>query len=175
MKLKMLFILVLLLAASAIWYFTPKHYNKTLDGVYYQLGQEGIIGDVKVHLSGKLRNHINGHKSFRGTIDITGAKVPQIPKGRDDLQLLYSGENFASVVSFYSVSGKNGTIVPNIYFYGAAYINDDFTRFTIALSNDENKHWTQSDGFMITAPAKDREEATRISQELMSKFGTRIN
>src|SRR4051812_10209727 len=78
----LLVVLVVVLALSATWYFTPKHYNKTLDGVYYQLGKEGVIENVKVHLNGKLRYHINGTKTFRGAIHITGEKVPQIPKDR---------------------------------------------------------------------------------------------
>lgn len=175
MKVKVvLVILIFVLAFSATWYLTPKHYNKTLDGVYYQLGKEGVIENIKVNLNGKLRYHINGTKSFRGVIHITGENVPQIPKDRSELELLYSGGNFASIVSFYRIN-KDGTIGGGIYHYGAVYINDDFTEFTIALTNDMNKQWKPTDGFMITAPAKDRKEAIHISQQLMKKFGTIIS
>jgi hypothetical protein len=175
MKVKVALVsLMLVLAFSAIWYFTPKHYNNTLDGVYYQLGKEDVIENVKVHLNGKLRYHINGTNSFKGVIHISGEQVPQIPKDRTKLELLYSGGNFASIVSFYGIK-KDGTIGGSIYHYGAVYINDDFTEFTIALTNDTNRQWKPTDGFMITAPAKDRREAILISQQLMKKFGTIIS
>ncbi|GGG58061.1 hypothetical protein GCM10010918_08930 [Paenibacillus radicis (ex Gao et al. 2016)] len=89
--------------------------------------------------------------------------------------LQYSGNNFTSIISPFRVIDEHGSVTADIYFYGAAYINVAFNQFTIALTNDWNKQWTPTDGFMITAPAKDREEAIQISQDLMKKFGTIIN
>ncbi|MFF2484631.1 hypothetical protein [Paenibacillus sp. NPDC058071] len=165
---------VLVLSVAAIWYLTPKRYNATLDGVYYQLGEEGIIENVKLHLNGKLRNHINGKKSFKGVVDVKGEKVPQIPKDQAELMLHYTGENFGSIVSPFRVNDDSGSIAADMYFYGAAYINDAFSQFSIVLTNDKDKQWTPTDGYMITAPAQNREEAIQISQALMKKFGTVI-
>lgn len=42
----------------------PKRYETTLDGVYYQLGNEKVFEKVKIHLDGKLQNHISGKRTF---------------------------------------------------------------------------------------------------------------
>ncbi|MFE4711368.1 hypothetical protein ACFRAM_10890 [Paenibacillus sp. NPDC056722] len=175
MKVKILVILALMVVLATTWYFTPKRYSTTLDGVYYQLGEEGIIEDVKIQLNGKLRNHINGIKSFNGVVDIEGEKVPQLTKDRSKLELHYPGGNFGSILSPFRAKDDRGAIAADVYYYGTVYINNDFTKFTITVSNDKNKQWTPTNGFMITAPASDREEAITISQELMRKFGIVIN
>jgi hypothetical protein len=51
----LLLIITISVAIFSIYSFTPKKYAKTLEGVYYQLGTEGIIEHVKVELDGKIQ------------------------------------------------------------------------------------------------------------------------
>lgn len=153
-----------------IWHFAPKKYSETLDGVYYQLEAEGIIEHIKVRIDGKLENHISGNKTFQGVIDFKGDKVPQIAKDRAELVLHYDGHNFTTVFSpFQMINGDlKGRIRPDIYQYGWMYTNGKFTEFTIKLTL--NGSIVLSDGYMITFPAKDREEAMKKSQKLIQEF-----
>ncbi|WP_133257509.1 hypothetical protein [Paenibacillus montanisoli] len=161
----------------SIWYLTPKRYTKTIDGVFYQLGKEGVIEPIKMHLDGKLRTHINGKKSFHGAVEFEGKEVPQLPKDRTKLEMYYTGENFSTILSTSRIIDAAGRVAPDFYFYGSIYINDDFTAFTIKVlvneSNDAASPWSESDGYMITAPAKDRDEAMITSKELIKEFETK--
>ncbi|MDK8179582.1 hypothetical protein [Paenibacillus sp. UMB4589-SE434] len=173
MKTKIIVILTMITVVMGIffiWYFTPKKYSETLDGVYYQLGKEGIIEHVKVHIDGKLENHINGNKTFRGFIDFKGDKIPQIPKERAELELHYDGQKFTTIFSpFQKINGDlKGRIRTDIYQYGWMYTNDKFTDFTIKLTM--NGSISLSEGYMITFPAKDRAEAMNKSQRLIKEF-----
>jgi hypothetical protein len=165
----LLMIISMFVSIFSIWYFTPKRYSETVNGVYYQLGTEGIIERIKVHLDGKLQNHINGKKTFTGVINFEGSKVPQIPKDRTELKLHYDGHNFTTIFSGFRIIDDKGRIEPNIFTYGWVYTDDEFSGFTIKVM-DDNDQWSPSNGHMITAPANDRQEAMKRSQELIKEF-----
>ncbi|SEU19536.1 hypothetical protein [Paenibacillus sp. NFR01] len=175
MKSKMLAVLALIVAAFGIWYFTPKHYEVTLEGVYYQLGNEQMAEKVKVHIDGKLRSHVTGKKSFRGTIDFTGNSVPKVPNDRSALEIMYDGENASPVYSGFRTINDQGAVTADGYIYGMFFANDDLTQFSInVLKNGDAKTWSPSDGFMIAAPAQNRQEALGLSHKLMDKYGYKL-
>ncbi|MGO4185350.1 hypothetical protein AB4Z45_02880 [Paenibacillus sp. MCAF9] len=159
----------IILSVFSIWYLIPKQYSETINGVYYQLGTEGITERIKVHLDGKLQNHINGKRSFKGEIDFEGSKVPHIPKDRTKLELHYDGHNFTTIFSAFRIIDDKGRIEPNIFTYGWVYTDDKFSEFTIKVMNDDGQ-WSSSNGYMITAPAKDSQEAMKRSQGLIKEF-----
>lgn len=165
----LLTIVAIIVSIFSIWYFIPKRYSETVNGVYYQLGTEGIIERIKVHLDGKMQNHINGKRTFKGVIDFEGSKVPQIPKDRTELELHYDGHNFTTIFSAFRIIDDKGRIEPYIFTYGWVYTDDKFSEFTIKVMNDDDQ-WSPSNGHMITAPAKDRQEAMKRSQELFKEF-----
>lgn len=166
-------VLLMIVAAAvvifSIYSFTPKKYAKTLDGVYYQLGTEGIIEHVKVELDGKIQRHVNGKRTFEGTIHFIGSKVPQIPENRTPLELIYDGQNFSTVFSAFRTIDDEGRVEPDIHTYGWIYANDKFSEFTIKIL-DDNGQFSSTNGHMITAPAKDKAEAMKKSQELIRNY-----
>lgn len=162
-------IVVIVISIFSIWYFIPKRYSETVNGVYYQLGTEGIIERIKVHFDGKWKNHINGKRTFKGVIEIEGSKVPQIPKDRTKLELHYVGHNFTTIFSAFRIIDEKGAVDPDIFTYGWVYTDDKFSEFTIKVMNDDGQ-WSPSNGHMITAPAEDRQEAMKRSQELIKGF-----
>ena len=163
-------LIMIFIGIFSIWYLKPKRYTETLDGVYYHLEKEGVIEHIKIRFDGKLKNHINGKKTFKGVVNLEGNKVPQLPKDRLELQLHYSGNNFSAISSNFRVK-DDGSVTPDIYNYGFIYINDDFTEFTIKVITINNSgSFSQSDGLMITAPAKDREEALKKTDEIIRNF-----
>jgi|GEM_PF-4677877 len=162
-------LVVVILGGFSIWYTTPKHYSKTVNGVYYQQGAEGIIENIKVHFDGKLTKHINGKRTFRGNVDFEGSKVPQIPKDREKLMMIYNGHHFTTIFSGFRIIDDKGRIASDILTYGLAYMDDDFSKFTINVMDADNK-WNPSNGFRITAPATNRQEAMKLSKELVDAF-----
>jgi hypothetical protein len=162
---------LLSLVIFSIWYFYPKHYNETLEGVYYQLGDEKVFENIRLHIDGELRNHISGEKTFEGTVEFEGTSIPKIPEDRSEL-ILYIEGGYGQIVSHFR-AGFNGKAIPDIYQYGSVYTNNDFTQFTIAVySRDpEGEHvsWSGKDGLMITVPAENRKEAIELSDKLMEE------
>lgn len=53
-----------------------------------------------------------------------------------------------------------------LYTYGEAFIGINLVNLTICVQ-DEQDGWNSEDGFMVSAPAKNRFEALKISNELM--------
>lgn len=172
MKVKIFVVLILFLGVFSVWYLVPKRYVTTLDGVYYQLGNEKVFEKVSIHLDGKLRNHINGKRTFNGVVSFEGKEIPEIPKDQTELLLIYKGGNLSPIFSGFKVS--EGVATAQVYNYGMMYTNDQFNLFTITvftIGDSGTRTWTPSNGFMITAPAETREEALSISQKLINKFG----
>ncbi|MFS0672740.1 hypothetical protein AB1K81_06000 [Ornithinibacillus sp. 179-J 7C1 HS] len=46
--------IIVFFLSVVIWYFNPKQYDKTLEGVYYQLGDNDVYEEVSVQLNGTL-------------------------------------------------------------------------------------------------------------------------
>lgn len=177
MKVKaLLVVLIIGLVLFTIWYFTPKNYTQTLNGVYYQLGNGEEAHDIEIILDGKLHHRFNGKITFKGTVEIRGTNVPSIPEDKTEIVLDYHGENRAPIFSAFRVVDYKGRVEPDIYYYGLLYTNDKFSEFTIAVFNDgDSETWSPSNGFMITAPARDKQVAIKISQNLMKKFDITLN
>lgn len=175
MKVKIIVLVMVLImifiGIFSIWHLTPKRYTETLDGVYYYPEKEGVIEHIKIRFDGKLQNHINGKKTFNGVVNFEGNKLPRLPEDRQELKLLYSGHNFGSISSNFRIKDGGG-IEPDIYIYAYIYINDDFTKFTMRVIDNNSSSFSQSesDALIITAPAKDKEEAMKISDEIISDF-----
>ncbi|WP_160035439.1 hypothetical protein [Paenibacillus sp. An7] len=125
-------------------------------------------------MDGEWRNHINGKRTYKGAIEIEGNKVPQIPEDRTKLVLHYDGHNFTTIFSGFRIIDETGRAEPDIFTYGWVYTDDKFSDFTIKVINGADQ-WSPSNGYMITAPAKDRQEATIRSQKLIKNFESWID
>lgn len=172
MKVKILVVLLLFAVIFSVWYLVPKRYETTLEGVFYQLGNEKVFENVNIRLDGKLRHHLNGSRSFDGVVSFEGKGIPAVPKDQSELLIHYHGGNFASIFSGFKMS--EGVATAQIYNYGMLYTNERFSQFSIAVLNGEPRTWDPSNGFVIAAPAQTKEEAGRLSRKLMGKFGVLI-
>ncbi|MBM7572377.1 hypothetical protein [Aquibacillus albus] len=174
MKGKIIISAVLVLVILIAWNFYPKHYSETLNGVYYQLGNEEVSENIKMHIDGKLRPRIFGNKKFEGTVKFEGEMVPSISEDRGELEIYFENENGVGVIASFGRTGENGVLIPDIYHYGIAYKNDDYTQFTIKVycrdTEDSKGSWSKNNGLMITAPAGDREEALELSNKLIEEY-----
>ncbi|MBO0600200.1 hypothetical protein I2483_00865 [Sporosarcina sp. E16_3] len=149
----------------------PKQYTVNLEGVKYQLGTENnhFTKPITIRIGGKLQHSLTGSKTFKGTIDIDGEKIP-VPEVQRGLEIKFLDNGGGPIVYGYIENGRPGT-----YGYGVLYTNSNFSEVTIAIfQKDEtdlsNRGWTSENGQMITAPAANRTEALKISNGLMQDY-----
>ncbi|KAA0965752.1 hypothetical protein FQ087_05585 [Sporosarcina sp. ANT_H38] len=149
----------------------PKQFTVNLEGIKYQLGAGNIYftKPITIHIDGKLQQSLTGSKTFKGSIDIDHEKIP-VPEDQRGLEIKFLDNGGGHIVYGYIEDGRPGT-----YGYGVLYTNSNFSEVTITiLQKDEtdqtNRGWTSENGQMITAPAANRAEALKISNELMQDY-----
>ncbi|MGZ9584464.1 hypothetical protein [Paenibacillus marinisediminis] len=165
-------ILILIVAVTPISVPRFKHYNHKFEGILYQLGEKNkdFLAPIEVHFDGKLYTDILGKKTYEGIVYIND-KDFHIPKERAKVELKFQKNNSVwSAVLFYHYFDPNdfhGSV------YGELFIDDDFSKITITkpmeYSDGSGGGWGSDDGFMISAPATNREEALKITNELAGK------
>lgn len=149
----------------------PKQYTVNLEGVKYQLGAENnhFMEPITICIDGKLQQSLTGSKTFKGTTDIDDEKIP-VPEDQRGLEIKFQDDGGGHIVYGYFENGRPGT-----YGYGVLYTNSNFSEVTIATFQKDktdlsNRGWTSENGQMITAPAANRTEALKISNELMQVY-----
>ncbi|WOV86631.1 hypothetical protein QWT69_12140 [Sporosarcina oncorhynchi] len=152
-------LIILILVTYSFWVTFPKQHDKTLQGIYYQLGNEEEIYEVTMHIEGEIRRSLFGEKTFEGVLDIEDEELA-VPKGERNVTIKFDGDGRGDIV----YSGiRNGS--PYTHGYGSIFVNHNFTEVTILKGS-----WNAKEGYMITAPAKTYFEALTISNELMGEF-----
>jgi len=164
-------LIIIAICIIAITQIIPKSYSVTLEGVKYQLGADhkAFTSPVTIRIDGELKKSLTNVKTFNGIIDVEGENIP-VPSDQRKLEIKFQENGAGPIVYSYNDNGS-----PVTYSYGTLYVNTDFSEVTIATSAkdaaDASKgSWTAEDGYMITAPAGDREEALKLSNELMKDF-----
>ena len=151
--------IMLVIVAISIWITLPKQHDRTLQGTYYQLGNEEGIKEVTIHIDGEIRRNVFQGMTFEGILDIEDEEIP-VPKGERNVTIKFDDDNRGVIVY---AGFRNGE--PYTQSYGSIFANDDFSKITILKES-----WDSEKGYMITAPAKDYSEVINISNELMKKF-----
>ncbi|GGA65659.1 hypothetical protein [Ornithinibacillus halotolerans] len=171
MKKSRIIIIALLFLSLIILYFYPKNYDETFEGVYYQLGNSDLLEPVIIELKGITQNHITGRKSFEGEIDIQVDEEMIFPDEWDDWQISLPNGGPGNLFSETKYGKEN---FMNWYSAGWVYTNKKMDQFSIMLyekkSDESSGSWSGEDGFLITFPAMTREEALKISDELITSF-----
>lgn len=151
--------IILILVTYSFWVTFPKQIEKTLQGIYYQLGNEEELYEVTIHIDGAIRRGLFGEKTFEGVLDIEDEELP-VSKGERNVTIKFNGDGHGVIV----YSGfRNGN--PYTHGYGSIFVNHNFREITILKGS-----WNAEKGYMITAPAKNYYEALTISNELMKNF-----
>lgn len=167
-------ILLVTIIAWAFIYTYPKQLTFTMQGVMYQLGEENkdYVKPAAVSVNGKMQKSILGVKTFKGVIDIEGENIP-VPEENRELELRFSEHGEAQLFYRYIKSGNFKQ-----FLYGIIFINNDFSKIAImkyqANPDDNGGGWNGSNGYMISAPAQNRDEALKISNELLDDFYTKF-
>lgn len=180
MKGKRIFFIILgVLIIWTIFYTFPKSYKKTFYGVKYQLGEENksYTEDVKIEFDGYYNRNIVKSDIFEGKIYVND----------DIVHSFFYNSLYTQIVdqniSFYK---KRRTLIDYIIYgdygnrgeisnLGTIYLNEKLDKLTINIMlKDKNdptlRSWSGEDGFMISSPATNREEALALSNKLMKKM-----
>lgn len=161
--------LVILLVIAGFGYYLyitmPRKIDLDAQGIKYRLGQanQGSEKSVNVQIQGWLYRSLSGDRTFKGTIEIEGEELP--PPGFSKGLSINFEENPYGWVRYVNVDG--GGI--RRYHYGTIYVADDFSKVTFTI-NEPGGGWSEKDGIMLSAPATSREDALRISNDLMGEF-----
>lgn len=153
-----IFIIVVITLCLITWVYMsftqPKviHYN--YKGIKYQAKNLQVSEVIDIKVDGKYVSRLFGkYVLFDGTIKI-GEKV-------------FAGEQIA--FNKYNMS----TLQSDDVLYGTIYISNEFKELTIeVLELDLNggNSWSAQDGWMISAPCNNREEAVQISNMLIQRL-----
>ena len=160
-------IVVIVVVMAALIIPWPRKFVREFTGIKYQLdpNKRTYSESVKISFNGTYRESYFGlaSDSFIGYITIDGVEI----KKNRDFNLIFSEEKTTIISHRYFVKSEVAMIT---FSYGKLYIDDDFEMFTIELYTGEpdNKGWNSLDGFMISAPATNREEALLISKKFVS-------
>ncbi|PWW02565.1 hypothetical protein DFQ01_109190 [Paenibacillus cellulosilyticus] len=154
---------------AGIWLYTPRDVDVRLEGVKYRLGTNNTseIESATIHIEGTIRRALNGHRLFRGTVEMEGESMP-VPKEQMTNHTFSArkGEGFLLVYQWV----EKGTI--GSFSLGQLYADDDFSHITLTLmehgEDGRSGYWGGNDGLMLTAPAKDRTEAIHLANKLMA-------
>ncbi|WP_028612564.1 hypothetical protein [Paenibacillus harenae] len=161
---------ILIIVGGVAFYYVPRDIDFDAQGVKYRLGKEnrGTEELVRIRIQGKLYRSWLGDQTFNGIVDIEGEELP-VPENQRQLTIPLDNNRSGWVVYHYVEDAH-----PKHYSYGMIYTTDDFRKVTISIheqsGQDESKGWNGEDGYMLSTPASSREEALRISNELMSEF-----
>ncbi|WP_096153279.1 MULTISPECIES: hypothetical protein [Bacillus] len=161
---KIVSILLVLFAVSAFWYTYPKKINKTYEGIYFQFGSEnsGFEEEITVEINGKYKKRIFGGDIFTGSLKIGETFIPY--------EKLIFGEIWGGAFmnrSTFSIDPENEIS------YGLFFANQDLSEISIAVhtwNQSSSSSWNGGDGFMISAPATNRQEALAITNRLFEGY-----
>ena len=165
-KIRIIAIIFTVILIVIVFYTYPRQINKSLEGIVYRNGSENNNYEEKVDIkiNGTLRYNLLGNKVFKGAIKINGKDTFKF--NGEQLNIVFLpllGANVGELHHFYS----------DIFVYGYIYINGEFDQLTIQkvekYSNGE-VGWKVENGLMISAPATNRNEAVRISNEILKGF-----
>lgn len=145
-----------------VWYTLPKSIDREIAGVEYVLGKDGgqTVRPVPIAMRGTLKRSLFGRSQFKGVFDLQGESMP-LPDGERTLLMSADRRNGSPMVYYYFDEYH----VAHTYSHGIIFADPNFRDFTIMLTHPDG--WSAVNGKMISAPATNREEALRISNELM--------
>ncbi len=131
--------------AIYIYYTFPKIINVTLNGMSYKINNKQQQEQVIIKINGSYGKRILKKDLFVGSITIGNLRCDGVE--------ISVGDN-SSFLTYINKNTERG-----ITYYGEMFTDNKLTKLTISIIDE--------DGTMISAPAKDRVDAVKISNELM--------
>jgi len=157
-------VFILSLIIVTIIYFIPRKIDMTLTGLQYQLGivNADNIEVATITLKGEVsvknfkKNYFSGRLTFKtgGTEKSRNCNIHLNSKGGHIFmmdEIIFEGKRL-----------------------GLFFANRNFSEITIVLPEIDPENfsstWNDKDGYILSAPAKTRDEALLLANKLMNKF-----
>jgi hypothetical protein len=151
-------VLIALSIVFCVYSIYPKKIHTSLTGIKFKAQNTQAADSVNIEIDGELTKRLFKNSSeFSGKIVINGKAFEYLD---DSLKL---DKNGMGVID-YNDSG-------NMNIYGNIFVNERFKEIAIEVYKKDNKgySWSSSEGELIAVPCSNRDEAVRISNELLQK------
>lgn len=155
---RIVIVMIILILGLYVYYTYPRRFEKEHVGIEYRFGDNEYQKEVSIKIDGWYTKKIFSSDIFQGSIMIDNLKLSKVKLKLKERILGFCGIN----------EDVNEPVT-----YGTLYPGDKFEELTICVyeprENTSGKHWSGSDGLMISAPAVDRNEALKLSQKLINE------
>lgn len=156
------------MTVRGFYYTHPKNINRSISGVEFQLGSNNNPKPVTISINGKLQHSLLGSKTFIGKIELIGVIHPNPDDKDKQLEIKFQKNGSGNIIYAYYKDRK-----PVVHSYGVLFINKDLSKVTIEEFppvNDRGQTWEAQNGLLVSGPAKSRNKAIQISNELMKNI-----
>ena len=169
-KTGMIIIPILLTISIIIMIITyPQQRDMTLTGIVYQSGNDNDSFKHEVNLSvkGKFKKSLWGKHKFQGYFEIQDDRF-SLQGDQTYVEIAYQ-ENKPAVLGYVQFNDEGSTSLISL---GDIFINEDFTAFTILMTyiDGQATGWNHNDGYVLSAPVNDREEAVHLTRKLTKGY-----
>ncbi|SHI75160.1 hypothetical protein [Lutispora thermophila] len=146
-------IILLIYVACNYYYMSPKSINTTLYGLKFRMVNREDVVPITISINGTYRPSKDGGIAFEGTIDVEDQRFDFTK-----MTLIINKDRMAGL--------KNSDTVLHAYF------GDKLEKIMIKIfePNESGVYsFSSADGWMISAPSKDWNEAVQLANELLPK------
>ncbi|MBH1942159.1 hypothetical protein I5677_14750 [Mobilitalea sibirica] len=155
--LRIIIVLILLLIASYFFYIYPREIYEEYNGIYYKLGDSTFSEKITVKLEGYLENSLGEGAKFTGTLQLGNQILEK--------SLILQSKDGIGIIRYFDKDTQDYVTYGTLY---SKAIKEGFTISILGIDdNGERGSWSSGDGYMISAPASNREEALELSNQLM--------
>jgi hypothetical protein len=153
----LLILLVVIVLGFRVYSMVPKTVSKSLKGVEYQISHKPLTNPVSnpvtININGKVHNTFFGDRIFNGTLQVKSPHFSDFEKTKKvTIEFLPSNKGMGQLN--YTKNGINMGI-------GGFFANKNFSEVTI---REGQFKWG------VTAPAKSRNEAIKLTNSLENNF-----
>lgn len=163
-----------MLIAYAMFAF-PITIKKEFPAVKYRLGDEEFVENITIKIDGHYNRKLFSDDIFKGSIYIESYEFTNERSGFSNLKSTLADIHFnRSEYGMYGYVKNNSGSIQRL-MQGEIFIKDKFAMVSMTImekdiSDRSHSGWSSKDGLMISAPAKTREEALKISNLLMNNI-----
>jgi hypothetical protein len=149
---------IIIFVVIGLVYFVPQKINKEYSGIQYRIGNDSYEEQTDITVNGYITRGLIQGDRFEGSIKIGEKELLKL-----DMRL---SDNDGALLLYYDeASGDYSS-------YGHMYMDSSRDKISISIfePNDQEKgkkSWSSKDGLIISAPAKNINEAIEITNELI--------
>ncbi|WP_454190177.1 hypothetical protein [Paenibacillus sp. Marseille-Q7038] len=175
-----LMVIVVALVVYVTYLYIPKTVYIDTNGIMYRNETENTLEkSLRVQIKGKVYREWVNKKYFRGDIQVEGQTFP-VPREKASLIEIPVGFSTPTSIVYSFIWPEQE---PGLYQYGSISMNDNYTEAVILVSEkrepseaeikqnvEDTKGWSFDNGLMIAVPAKNREEAVALTNEILYSY-----